>query len=216
MLTSTCTVVGVFAGLSLNGDIVPEDELQYYIDEALEEIEFIRGPADSKWGAVRASLGHPEPFKLEFVEIGNEDWLAGAPEGWESYKDYRFPMFLKAINEAYPDIEVIASGSVQANNYTIPAPGAGDYHTYTTPNALVDEFDYFDNQPIRHLVGEMAAVHPNGGIGWNGTLMPLPWWGGAVGEAVSLLGYERNADRIIGTLYVSHHMYFHDNQANNI
>jgi alpha-N-arabinofuranosidase len=139
---------------------------------------------------------------LKFVEIGNEDWLAGAPAGWNTYKEYRFPMFLKAINAAYPDIEVISSGS-QFNNYSIPKPGAGDYHTYTEPDTLVDEFDFFDNVKTRHLIGEVAAVHPNGGIGWNGTLMPLPWWGGAVGEAVSLLGYERNADRLIGTLYVS-------------
>lgn len=136
------------------------------------------------------------------VEVGNEDWLAGAPAGWESYKAYRFPMFLKAINERYPDIEVISSGA-QSNGYNIPAPGAGDYHTYAEPDSLVSEFNLFDNYKVRHLVGEMAAVHPNGGLGWNpgGNLMPLPWWGGAVGEAVSLLGYERNADRVLGALY---------------
>jgi alpha-N-arabinofuranosidase len=207
----------VFAGLSLNGvctpsilqtkltsqAIVPKDQLQPYIDDALDEIEFIRGPAYSKWGKVRAKLGHPKPFKLRFVEVGNEDWLAGGDAGWQSYQDYRFPMFLQAINKAYPDIEVIASGSTRANNYTIPKPGAGDYHTYTEPDSLVSEFNYFDNEPTRHLIGEMAAVHPNGGIGWSGPLAPIPWWGGAVGEAVSLLGYERNADRIIGAAYVS-------------
>ncbi|GAW27044.1 putative alpha-n-arabinofuranosidase a protein [Rosellinia necatrix] len=94
-------ILGVYAGLSLNGDITPEDQFQYFIDEALDEIEFIRGPADSKWGAVRAQLGHPEPWKLEYVEIGNEDWLAGAPAGWNTYKEYRFPLFLEAINKAW-------------------------------------------------------------------------------------------------------------------
>jgi len=194
----------VFAGLALNGQFLTAEQLPPIIADALDQIEFIRGPVTSKWGAVRASLGHPAPFKLDYVEVGNEDWLAGGDPGWESYKAYRFPMFLKAINAAYPDIEVIASGSTRANNYTIPPPGAGDYHTYATPDSLVDEFDYFDNEPVKHLVGEMAAVHPNGGLGWSGPgLMPLPWWGGAVGEAVSLLGYERNADRIIGACYVS-------------
>ncbi|KAG4217491.1 hypothetical protein PC116_g34028, partial [Phytophthora cactorum] len=82
-------VLGVYDGLSLNGDITPKDQLQFFIDDALDQIEFIRGPASSKWGSVRASLGHPEPWKLEYVEIGNEDWLAGAPKGWDTFKEYR-------------------------------------------------------------------------------------------------------------------------------
>lgn len=111
--------MGVYAGLALNGDIVPEDEFQPLIDDALEQIEFIRGPADSKWGKVRAELGHPEPFKLEYVEVGNEDWLAGEEKGWSTYKEYRFPLFLKALNDAYPDIQVISSGSYY-DGYDIP------------------------------------------------------------------------------------------------
>lgn len=98
---NTTIVLAVYAGLSLNGDVTPLDQLQQFIDDALDQIEFIRGPSNSKWGAVRAKLGHPKPWKLEYVEIGNEDWLAGAPEGWETYKGYRFPMFLKAINQAW-------------------------------------------------------------------------------------------------------------------
>ncbi|KAI0377580.1 glycoside hydrolase family 51 protein [Hypomontagnella monticulosa] len=193
-------VLGVFDGLSLNGDITPQDQLQQFVDDALDQIEFIRGPADSKWGSVRAELGHPEPWKLEYVEIGNEDWLAGAPRGWETFKQYRFPMFLDAINKAYPDIQVISSGSTY-DGYDIPQPGAGDYHVYATPDTLVAEYNKFDNVKTPHIIGEMAAIHPNGGTGWNGPQQPFPWWGGAVGEAVSLIGYERNQDRIIGAAY---------------
>ncbi|KAI1473421.1 glycoside hydrolase family 51 protein [Daldinia eschscholtzii] len=193
-------VLGVYDGLSLNGDITPKDQLQFFIDDALDQIEFIRGPASSKWGSVRASLGHPEPWKLEYVEIGNEDWLAGAPKGWDTFKEYRFPLFLEAINKAYPDIQVISSGSVY-DGYDIPAPGAGDYHVYAEPDTLVAEFSKFDNVKQPHIIGEMAAIHPNGGSGWDGPQQPFPWWGGAVGEAVSLIGYERNADRIIGAAY---------------
>lgn len=98
---NTTTVLAVYAGLSLNGDVTPQDHLQQFVDDALDQIELIRGPPNSKWGAVRAKLGHPKPWKLEYVEIGNEDWLAGAPKGWETYKDYRFPMFLNAINKAW-------------------------------------------------------------------------------------------------------------------
>ncbi|KAI0428924.1 alpha-N-arabinofuranosidase A [Xylaria sp. FL1042] len=193
--------LAVYAGLSLNGDVTPEDELQQFIDDALDEIEFIRGSPDSKWGAVRAKLGHPEPWKLEYVEVGNEDWLAGAPNGWDTYMDYRFPLFLEAINKAYPDIQVISSGSVY-DGFDIPSPGAGDYHLYTTPDTWVAEFGKFDNVTTPHIIGEMASTFPNGGTGWDsGVLRPFPWWQGAVGEAVALIGYERNADRITGALY---------------
>lgn len=200
-LTHFQTVVAVWAGLALNGDVTPEDELQPFIDDALNEIEFITGSTDTTWGAVRAEYGHPEPFTLKYVEVGNEDWLAGAPEGWETYKAYRFPMFLQAINDAYPDIQVISSGSVY-DGYDIPAPADGDYHIYGTPDDMVDQFDLFDNVTIPHLIGEAAAVHPNGGTAWDGGLLQYPWWGGAIGEAASLIGYERNSDRILGALYV--------------
>ncbi|KAH7318203.1 alpha-N-arabinofuranosidase A [Stachybotrys elegans] len=194
-------VVGVFAGLALNGDITPREEMQPLIDDALDQIEFISGPADSKWGSRRAELGHPDPFPLHYVEIGNEDWLAGGSEGWITYLEYRFPMFLAAINEAYPDITVVSScASTDGGGWDIPAPAIGDYHPYREPDVLVEEFDRFDNDGP-HIVGEVAATHPNGGIGWDGNLMPFPWWMGTVGEAVSLIGYERNADRVPGTFY---------------
>jgi alpha-L-arabinofuranosidase len=194
-------ILAVYSGLSLNGDLASEDNLQPFIDDALDEIEFIVGPPDSKWGAVRASLGHPEPFKLESVEVGNEDWLAGRPAGWDAYKRYRFPRFLEAINAKYPNILVISSGSVR-DGYQIPSPGAGDYHIYGTPDSMVNQFNLFDNITIPHIIGEAAAVHPNGGIGWNGSLIEYSWWGGALAEAVELLGYERNCKTVIGQAYV--------------
>ncbi|KAI1454587.1 glycoside hydrolase family 51 protein [Annulohypoxylon moriforme] len=193
-------VLAVYDGLSLNGDITPQTELQAFVDDALDQIEFIRGPVDSKWGSVRAELGHPDPWNLQYVEIGNEDWLAGAPEGWETFQKYRFPMFLDAIKKAYPDIQVISSGSY-FDGYNIPKPAGGDYHVYAEPDELVFEFSKFDNVATPHLIGEMAAIHPNGGTGWDGPQQPFPWWIGAIGEAVSLIGYERNADRIIGASY---------------
>ncbi|KAI0879797.1 glycoside hydrolase family 51 protein [Annulohypoxylon maeteangense] len=193
-------VLAVYDGLALNGDITPQSELRAFVDDALDQIEFICGPTDSKWGSVRAELGHPEPWNLQYVEIGNEDWLAGAPQGWETFREYRFPMFLDAINKSYPDIQVISSGSY-FDGYNIPEPAGGDYHVYAEPDKLVFEFSKFDNLMTPHLIGEMAAIHPNGGTGWNGSQQPFPWWIGAIGEAVSLIGYERNADRIIGASY---------------
>jgi alpha-N-arabinofuranosidase len=205
LLLTNSTVLGVWAGLALNGDITPQNELQFYIDDALNQIEFIRGTARSAWGSRRAALGHPEPFILQFVEIGNEDWLAGFPSGWESYRNYRFPMFYEAISAAYPDIQIIASSATsdppeEGEPLDYPPDVIGDYHPYREPDDLVEEFNRFDND-IGHIIGEVAATHPNGGTSWEGGLRPLPWWQGAVGEAVSMIGYERNADRIPGTFY---------------
>ncbi|KAJ4377464.1 hypothetical protein N0V83_000289 [Neocucurbitaria cava] len=206
-------VLAVWAGLALDGNVTSKADLQPFIDDALNEIEFVSGPANSTWGAVRAKLGHPEPFELNYVEVGNEDWLAGYPGGWESYKEYRFPMFFEAISAAYPHIQVIASaassdpapagattGPNTVDGLDFPEGVIGDYHPYREPDDLVEEFNRFDND-IGHIIGEVAATHVNGGIRWNGSLYPYPWWIGAVGEAVSLIGYERNSDRIPGTFY---------------
>ncbi|CAH0040638.1 unnamed protein product [Clonostachys solani] len=122
-------VVGVWAGLALDGGLTSEEDFPAVISDGLNEIEFICGSVDTKWGAVRAELGHPEPFPLRYVEIGNEDWLAGYPAGWDSYQEYRFPLFLKAINEAYPDIVVIASGSTHDGYKNLPLEALADYES---------------------------------------------------------------------------------------
>ncbi|EMD92463.1 glycoside hydrolase family 51 protein [Bipolaris maydis ATCC 48331] len=206
-------VLGVWAGLALDGGVTPQQDLDAYIEDALNEIEFVTGPANSTWGARRAELGHPEPFELNYVEVGNEDWLAGFPGGWDSYRIYRFPMFYNAIRKAYPHITVISSaassdpggtpplhGPNKENGQILPFDALGDYHPYREPDELVYEFNRFDND-AGHIVGEVAATHVNGGIRWEGSLYPFPWWIGAVGEAVSLIGYERNSDRVPGTFY---------------
>ncbi|KAF1959288.1 glycoside hydrolase, partial [Byssothecium circinans] len=210
-------VLAVWAGLALDGGVIPQEDLQPFIDDALNEIEFVCGPANSTWGSRRAELGHPEPFELNYVEVGNEDWLAGYPGGWNSYRQYRFPMFYDAITAAYPNIQVIASGAtsdpapegetkgpntVEGLDFSRTPGAIGDYHPYREPDELVFEFDRFDND-IGHIIGEVAATHVNGATPprWNGPLYKYPWWIGAVGEAISLIGYERNSDRIPGTFY---------------
>lgn len=124
-------------------------------------------------------------------------------------------MFFDAITAAYPDIQVISSaatsdpapeGATTGPNITegldFPEGAIGDYHPYREPDELVQEFDRFDND-IGHIIGEVAATHVNGATPprWDGGLYVYPWWIGAVGEAVSLIGYERNSDRIPGTFY---------------
>jgi alpha-N-arabinofuranosidase len=212
MLTSL-PAIGLWAGLALDGGVTPQEDLQPFIDDALNEIEFVVGPVNSTWGSRRAELGHPEPFELNYVEIGNEDWLAGYPGGWSSYRAYRFMMFYNAISAAYPDIQIISSsassdpagtppiyGPNLVEGQIVPADVLGDYHPYREPDELVYEFNRFDNDH-GHIVGEVAATHVNNGTRWEAELNPYPWWIGAVGEAVSLIGYERNSDRIPMTLY---------------
>lgn len=196
-------VVAVWSGLALDGSYLDESRIHEAVETALDEMEFLTGDATTKWGAVRASiLGHTKPWVVKYVEIGNEDWLAGRPTAYEAYKKYRFPAFLKAFTEKYPDIQIIASPSI-FDDMVIPAPAAGDWHPYLTPDELVDHFDRFDSisRQNKTLIGEVAATHPNGGIGWDGELMAYPWWGGSVAEAIFLLGTERNADKVIGATY---------------
>ncbi|KAK5634867.1 hypothetical protein RRF57_010580 [Xylaria bambusicola] len=185
-------ILAVYAGLSLNGDVTPEDQLQRFIDDALDEIEFIRGSSDSKWGRFEPRLVTPS---LGSSNTSKSVMRTGL------LVPLRAGIHIRATDSLYPDIQVISSGSVY-DGYDIPSPGAGDYHLYTTPDTWVAEFGKFDNIKTPHVIGEMASTFPNGGTGWDsGVLRPFPWWQGAVGEAVALIGYERNADRIIGAIY---------------
>ncbi len=113
--------------------------------------------ATTQYGALRAKLGHPEPWSINFVEIGNEDWLAGAPASWTSYRRYRFKAFLDAIVAKYPNMTVISSGSV-FDNFTIPQPGAGDYHIYAEPDTFVSRFGFLDHLTTKDqtLIGMLS------------------------------------------------------------
>ncbi|KHE82779.1 glycoside hydrolase family 51 protein [Neurospora crassa] len=196
-------ILAVWSGLALDGGELPESRIDEAVQSALDELEFLTGDASTHWGGIRASiLGHTRPWKIRYVEIGNEDWLGGGSTGFENYKKYRFPAFFKAFQEKYPEIQLIASPSV-FDGMTIPKPAGGDYHPYLTPDNMVLSFNKFDSLTRDNLtlIGEAASTHPNGGIGWSGNLMPFPWWGGSVGEAIFLLGLERNGDKVIGATY---------------
>lgn len=133
----THSVIGVWAGFALNGDAIPESELGPYIQDALDELEFLTGSVDTKFGALRAKVGHPEPWKVKYVEVGNEDNLNG---GLESYTSYRFQMFRDAIKEKYPDMLILAS----TIDMTLPGKAGGDYHLYDIPDNFVSRFNFFD------------------------------------------------------------------------
>lgn len=192
-------VLAVFAGYTLNHDHVdPGAKMQQYVDEALEEIEYVSGPADSTWGKKRAEDGFPEPFKLHYVEIGNEDWFdrSGSYDG-------RFTQMAKAIREKYPDLKLIATAPVKSfkpdlydDHYYRPARAmAFDWGHYDAPAATDDtEQNYgngwhnghFPRNGTQYFIGEWATQEGR----------PTPNLNAALADAVWTMGMERNGDII--------------------
>ncbi|RPA78686.1 glycoside hydrolase [Ascobolus immersus RN42] len=196
----------VYAGYSLDAtginpaNTVPPDELDFFIQEALDQLEYAMGDVNTTWGALRAKHGHPEPFSIKYVEIGNEDWFS------DSYY-WRYPRFLKALKEKYPDIMYISSQAVEENptkkNVTIPPGNMWDLHHYQTPQFFKNNFNYFDNwQEVNNypnvtiFVGEYSVLSRDreGGVDWaNGEgRFAYPPMLAAVGEAIFALAMERN------------------------
>jgi alpha-L-arabinofuranosidase len=173
-------VLAVFAGYSLKKDYAAAGpELEPYVQEALDEIEYVTGDAaTTKWGAQRAKDGHPAPFVLHYVEIGNEDFSDKSG----SY-DRRFAQFYDAIKAKYPEIQVIATTRVKSRE-----PDLLDEHFYRSEEEMeLHALDY-DSYPrasrTKIFVGEWATR-----VGW-----PTPNMAGALGDAAWMTGMERNAD----------------------
>ena len=144
----------------MDGNVTQPEDLQPYIDDALNELEFIAGPADSPWGSRRAELGHPKPFNLEYVEVGNEDWVAGYPTGYDTYRDYRFPRFNEAIKAAYPNITVLYSGATTdgyPDTHRWPSDVVGDYVS-SHRNAWLDR-----------KANELYSTHTASQMLWSGS-----------------------------------------------
>jgi len=178
-------MLGVWAGYTLNGTVVPQDQLQPYVQDALDEIQYATGSTDTPWGARRAQDGHPRPFTVPFVEIGNEDFFDRSG----SYNTYRYPMFADAIRSAYPQIRLVATTPVTSRPMDVL-----DNHYYNDPQWFVDNAHLFDAAPRtgpRILAGEYAATQGS----------PTGTLAAAVGEAAFMTGLERNADLVIGASY---------------
>ena len=175
-------VVNVGMACQYRGGEVDKGEINNYINETLDALEYAMGPVTSKWGALRARNGHPKPFKIKYLEIGNENWGA-------EY-DTRYYDFFKAIKEKYPDIITIADGDIERNTgrNTIEMV---DEHYYLAPAGFYKgetRYDNYDrNRKRRIYVGEFAVT--SGKIG-KGNLR------GALAESAYMIGMERNADMV--------------------
>ena len=173
---------------------VAVDDLQPYIDDCLDLIEFANGPATSKWGKVRADMGHPAPFNMKFIGVGNEQW-------GEFYYE-RLKHFIAAIRAKYPDIKIVGtSGPVPEDKPDNTYRFADGWKAMKAQKAdLVDEHYYRDEQwflshGLRYdtynrkgpkvFAGEYAC-HGDGKK-WN-------HYEAAILEAAFMTGFERNAD----------------------
>ncbi|KAJ3207225.1 hypothetical protein HDU82_003945 [Entophlyctis luteolus] len=181
-------VLAVWAGFSLGGTSVTGDALTPFVQDTLDELEFLFGGTDTAWGSLRAEYGHPEPYNITMIEIGNEDFLACS-----TYAE-RFTAYYNAIHAAYPSLTLIAStGQATCLPATLPTGAWVDIHHYETPLGFVSLFSEFDNYARDNnsgvFIGEYATTNMN-----TGASMVYSNVEGAVAEAVYMIGLERNSD----------------------
>jgi alpha-N-arabinofuranosidase len=177
-----------------SGELAPLDELDPYIQDALDLIEFANGGADSPWGRRRAEMGHPAPFGLKMIAVGNEQW-------GDEYVD-RFRRFRAVLRARHPQIRVVGSaGPFRGGEWfdhlwrTLPASGADlmDEHYYSPPAwflAQAGRYDRYDRSGPPVFAGEYAA-HPAVDPVEN---RRLNTWEAALAEAAFMTGLERNGD----------------------
>jgi len=178
-------VLAVYGGYSLEQEhVTPGPDLAPYVQSALDEIQYVTGGTNTKWGAVRARDGHPAAFPLTYVEIGNEDWFDKSG----SY-DARFTQFFDAIKKTYPQLQLIATAPVKGRE-----PDVIDDHFYRTAQEFFQDthhYDKTDRKGPKIFVGEWATRE--------GT--PTPDMGAALADAAWMTGLERNSDMVIMASY---------------
>jgi len=174
-------------------ELVPLDELEPYIQDALDLIEFANGDINTPWGKVRAEMGHPAPFNLKKLGVGNENW---GPQYLE-----RLALFTTALKEKYPEIKLINSSGTDPEgerfdllNTALRKMNANyiDEHYYRAPEWFLKNaarYDSYDRKGAKVFAGEYAA-HSKGitqATNKNN-------WRSAIAEAAFMTGLERNAD----------------------
>lgn len=191
-------------------ELVPIDspEFKEYVQDALDLIEFANGGTDTKWGALRAKMGHPESFRLEMIGIGNEQWETEQVDFFARYQ-----IFEEAIHHEYPDMKLIGSAGPNVHTDTYEAAWnfyhqkmkenkqtsyAVDEHYYMKPEWFLENNTFYDEYPrdVKVFAGEYAA-HPDFGK----SKKHRNTVDGALAEAAFLTGVERNADVVLLASY---------------
>ncbi len=168
------------------GDACKTGDVQYYITDVLDAIEYALGDPSTVWGAKRAAAGHPAPFPLQYVEIGNEN-------NGPVYNE-RFDLFYKAIKSKYPQLTLISNHGLGDEVKKIAKTDMIDPHWYVAPDYFFKNATIFDNQPRgdhKIYVGEYAC---NQGVGGGNMLA-------ALSEAAFITGMERNSDLVTMASY---------------
>ena len=170
-------------------------DLQSYIDDALDLIEFANGAVTSPWGKLRADMGHPAPFGLKQIGIGNEQWGALYPE--------RLAKFVEQIRAKYPEIKICGSSGPSADGDMFDygweqmrqlGVDLVDEHYYKSPEwflAHAGRYDHYDRKGPKVFAGEYAAHAKNSPNSWEA----------ALAEAAFMTGLERNADVVYQATY---------------
>lgn len=188
-------MLAVWAGKSYDR-IVSGDDLQPFVDDIMNELEYLLGSANgTTWGRKRAQNGRVEPYDLQFVEIGNEDYLTG---GCPTYPE-RFMQIYHAIHDEYPDITLIAS-TEEEECLPSPLPDSVmiDVHYYNQADRLVSNFDQYDNYARDRdvVVGEWGCRNTTAERGQFWSFMQC-----SCAEAAHMIGFERNSDVVKMTTY---------------
>ena len=174
-----------------HGGMTPYDSIQPWIDECLSAIEYANGPITTKYGAMRAKNGHPEPFGLEYLEVGNENNQPDPRQQSDHYYE-RYDQFYKAIRAKYPDMKIVGNVVAWGDdnpkwNSTLPVDLL-DEHYYRSPDwfaAAFHKYDSYDREGPKVYVGEYAVTNGFGNLGNMNA---------ALGEAVYMMGMENNSD----------------------
>jgi alpha-N-arabinofuranosidase len=181
-------VLAVYAGYALDGDhIKPGKDLEPFVESALDEVEYVTGDVSTKWGAERAKDGHPAPFPLHYIEIGNEDNFDKSG----SYEE-RFAQFAKALRKKYPQYKLIATEPITEKAGA--EPDVVDDHYYKSPAEMFELVKHYDDAPRtgpKVFVGEWATRSAS----------PTPDFGDALGDAAFMTSMERNSDLIVMASY---------------
>ncbi len=174
--------------------LCPLDKMQPIIDDILDMIQYCNGSAETKWGAKRVENGHPMPYNLKYIEIGNEN-------GWETADEYnpRYAMIHDSILAHYPAMKIMYNGFRQDNVQSHTSGNSVDYvdeHFYLKDlSALYSKYDSIDPACRKICVAEYASsVKGNGGD-------VIGNFGDAIGDAVFMLGCEKNSERMWWTGY---------------
>ena len=195
-------------------EVVPMEDMDEWVQDALDLIEWANGDVDTKWGAVRAAAGHPEPFNLKYLGIGNEEKIT--PEFAE-----RFKYMYNKIMEKHPEIVIVGTagpgshpGNPDYENSWKLAEEIGlpiiDEHYYDPRQQYIDsrqyDSDFYKDKKCKVYLGEYSVKDHSHG--------EKNQWGDALAEAIYLLHVERNADKVVMTSYAPLFAYKHNTNWN--